>query len=132
MRGGAASLIPSLRKAAGGLFLFIVVHSLEEDGVALDALPHLEKTLIPVENAKRRELLGREGKVEDVGIFGGMKGIFCARDGQIPLLDVPPQEDLRGRFLILFRKGRDNFFGEEPRAPAAERVPRFEQNSVLF
>ena len=60
-----------------------------------------------------------------------MSWIFCTGNGEIALLDMPPQNDLRGGFFVLFGENRNGLFGKEPRASAAERIPRFEKDPVL-
>src|SRR5439155_19740029 len=66
------------------------------------------------------DVVGAESEVEDVDVLGDSLGPGRLRDRRRPVLDVPAQDDLRGRLAVPLRQPDDD--GMRERVPDSIRV----------
>src|SRR6476661_1682054 len=81
---------------------------------------------------KDRHVAVRQDKAENVQVFPDAGLRTCLGDGNVPQLDMPPQNDLGGCPAMFGGKG--NHRGVFQNVPAAQRAPRLRQDSqaVVF
>ena len=73
-----------------------------------------------------------QGEVEEIKVLSNVGGSLRTRDHDVPLLDVPAQDDLSGRLAILVSQILDQGFGHDRVvAASAQRVPRLQRDVVL-
>jgi len=73
-----------------------------------------------VQSVDAGDFFRRKRKIEDIDIFGDPRGREGFGNGAGPVLDVPAQHDLRGRFAVLLRETYYDGIGERVRRLVAE------------
>lgn len=88
---------------------------------------------MPINFPDPLHILFAQFKTKDVIVFGNMVRIGGAGDDDKACLQLPPEDDLRGRLSLLFCQFFDHLIAEMFGcvAPAPEGIPGFCHDAVL-
>ena len=92
------------------------------------------KTLSLIQAAKKFHILDAQSEIEDIKIFGDVFFIRGAGYRDVARLNLPTEDNLRGRLGIFFREALNNFVAENflSVASAAERIPCLDDRAEFF